>query len=155
MDSPATLSRFRDVTIIRATPAKLWEALTAPEVIRQYWYGVKVDCAWKHGAPWTLALPDGGWRTRARSWRSIHPPRRLVIRRQNEWNPEMKAEGPSRCGFDVAPLDDAVKVTVAHEIDRPESKLIAAVSAAWPYTLANLKSLLETGAVATNAHPGH
>ena len=31
---------------------------------------------------------------------------------------------------------------------RPESKLIGAVSGGWPKILSNLKSLLETGAVA-------
>jgi hypothetical protein len=36
---------------------------------------------------------------------------------------------------------------VVHEIDRPDSKLIEAVSGGWPRILANLKSLLETGKV--------
>jgi hypothetical protein len=67
----------------------------------------------------------------------------------------MKAEGPSRCTIDLEPLDGAVKLTVTHEIDRPESRFLTAVSSGWPYTLSNLKSLLETGAAATRSHPGH
>jgi hypothetical protein len=43
---------------------------------------------------------------------------------------------------------EAVKLTVMHEIDRPDSKLIEAVSGGWPRILSNLKSLLETGKVA-------
>ena len=39
----------------------------------------------------------------------------------------------------------AVKLTITHEIDRPDSKLITAVSGGWPRILCNLKSLLETG----------
>jgi len=38
-----------------------------------------------------------------------------------------------------------VKLTVIHEIDKPDSKLIEAVSGGWPQILASLKSLLETG----------
>ena len=45
----------------------------------------------------------------------------------------------------LEPQDDMVKLTVMHEIDRPQSKLIEAVSGGWPLILASLKSLLETG----------
>jgi hypothetical protein len=38
-----------------------------------------------------------------------------------------------------------VKITVRHEIDRPKSRLIEAVSGGWPLILASLKSLIETG----------
>ncbi len=40
---------------------------------------------------------------------------------------------------------DSVKLTIIHEIDKPGSKLIEAVSKGWPMVLASLKSLLETG----------
>jgi uncharacterized protein YndB with AHSA1/START domain len=152
--SAANRSSFVYVTIIRATPQRLWDALTQPEFIRRYWYGVNVECAWKKGAPWKIAFPDGRVAD-AGEILEIDPPRRIVIRWQNEWNPELKAEGPSRCTIDLQPLDDAVKLTITHDLDRPESKFITAVSHGWPYTLCNLKSLLETGAVATKSHPGH
>jgi uncharacterized protein YndB with AHSA1/START domain len=85
----------------------------------------------------------------------IDPPRRMVIRWQNEWKPELKAEGPSRCTFELEPADTAVKLTITHEIDRPESKLITAVSGGSPRIISNLKSLLETGEVTITTHPGH
>jgi len=147
-------SRFAYVTIIRATPAKVWEALTDSKVIREYWYGVNIDCAWKKGAPWQISFPDGRLAD-AGEILEIEPQRRIVIQWQNVWNADMKAEGPSRCTIDLAPLDGAVKLTITHELARPESKFIASVAVGWPYTLSNLKSLLETGQIATNAHPGH
>jgi len=149
-----TSSEFVYVTMIRATPAEVWAALTDPAVIRRYWYGVHVDCAWKVGAPWTLSFPDGA-PADAGEIVEIDPPRRIVIRWQNEWNPALKAEGPSRCTIELIPLDGAVKLTITHALDLSESKFIAAVATAWPYTLSNLKSLLETGAIATSSHPGH
>jgi len=78
-------------------------------------------------------------------------PRRMVIQWQNEWNPELKAEGPSRCTFELEPMDNAVKLTIHHEIDRPDSKFIHAVSGGWPKVLSNLKSLLETGSAVLEA----
>ncbi len=48
-----------------------------------------------------------------------------------------------------------MKLTITHEIDRTDSKLINAVSGGWPIILSNLKSLIETGEVAVAAHPGH
>ena len=52
-------------------------------------------------------------------------------------------------------MDSAVKLTITHEIDRPESKLITAVSGGWPRIVSNVKSLLETGEIAITSHPGH
>jgi hypothetical protein len=71
----------------------------------------------------------------------------LVIRWQNEWEPEFKAEGPSRCTIELEPEDNSVKLTITHEIDRPDSPFITAVSDGWPRILSNLKSLLETGKI--------
>ena len=52
----------------------------------------------------------------------------MVIRWQNEWKPEFKAEGPSRCTIALEPLDTSVKLTITHEIERPASEFIAAAS---------------------------
>lgn len=150
----ANRSHFDYVTFIRTTPGKLWEALTEPQLIRRYWFDTTVECGWKKGSSWRMVRPDGSL-TDTGEILEIDPPRRMVIRWQNEWKPELNAEGPSRCTMDLEPVEGAVKLTISHEIDRPQSKLIAAVSAAWPYPLSNLKSLLETGQVAITSHPGH
>jgi len=143
----ADRSRFVYVTFIRTTPEKLWEALTDPQFTRQYWFGVTMDCGWKAGSPWKMQYPDGRV-TDTGEILEIDPPRRMVIKWTNEWNPELKAEGPSRCTMELVPEGRAVKLTITHEIDRPEAKLITAVSGGWPRILSNLKSLLETGEIA-------
>lgn len=142
--SESNRSHFVYVTFIRTTPAKLWDALTEPQFIRQYWFGMTVDCAWKKGAPWKLVKSDGNIAD-AGELLEFDPPRRMVIRWQNEWKPELKAEGPSRCTIELEPTGGAVKLTISHEIDRPNSGLITAVSGGWPKIVSNLKSLLETG----------
>ena len=75
----------------------------------------------------------------------LEPGRRLVLSWRNEFKPELREEGYSRCTYELEPQGESVKLTVIHEIDRPDSKLIEAVSGGWPHILASLKSLLETG----------
>ncbi len=150
----ATRSHFIYVTFIRTTPAKLWAALTEQQFIRQYWFDMTIESGWKKGSPWKMARSDGTV-TDTGEILEIDPPRRMVIRWQNEWKSELKAEGPSRCTFELEPADGAVKLTVTHEIERPESQLITVVSGGWPAILSNLKSLLETGQVALTSLSRH
>src|SRR4030095_13880618 len=75
----------------------------------------------------------------------IEPPRKLVLTWRNEFMPELQAEGHSRVTYELEQVGESVKLTVIHEMDKPESKLIEAVSSDWPHILASLKSLLETG----------
>lgn len=147
-------SQYVYVSYIRTTPARLWEALTDPRFIRQYWFGTTVECAWQKGSPWRMVRPDGSV-TDSGEILEIEPPRRLVIRWQNEWKPELKAEGWSRCTIELEPVDGSVKLSIVHEIERPDSPFISAVSGGWPRIVSNLKSLLETGETAITSHPGH
>jgi uncharacterized protein YndB with AHSA1/START domain len=143
----ATTSTFVYVTYIRTSPEKLWSALTTAEFTRQYWFGTEQLTDWQAGSPWQLKFPDGRLADSGEVL-EIDPPKRLVLKWRNEFKPELKAEGYSRCTMDLEPMDSAVKLTITHVIDRPESKLIGAVSGGWPRILSNLKSLLETGQLA-------
>ena len=147
-------SRFDYVTFIRTTPPTLWQALTEATVIRRYWFDTHVECDWTKGSPWTMARPDGTLMDTGEI-AEIEPGKRMVIRWQNEWTPELRAEGPSRCTIELEPVDDAVKLSVTHENDLAKSKFIQAVSIGWPMVLSNLKSLLETGTIVVTTHPGH
>jgi uncharacterized protein YndB with AHSA1/START domain len=143
MTSPVA-STFVYVTFIRTTPDRLWSALTSPAFTKQYWFGMHQDTEWKVGSPWRLIFPDGRIADTGEIV-EVDPPKRLVLRWRNEFKPELKAEGYSRCTVELEPAGDAVKLTVTHSMDRPESKFIEKVSGGWPRILSNLKSLLETG----------
>lgn len=140
-------STFVYVTYIRTTPEKLWSALTGPEFQKQYWFGSHCESEWTPGSSWKLLYPDGRL---ADSGEIVEakPPRRLVIRWRNEWNPELKAEGWSVCTMELEPTAGAVKLSITHSVEREGSKFIAAVSGGWPKVLSNLKSLLESGSIA-------
>ena len=51
--------KFVYVTYITTTPEKLWQALTDPEFIRRFWFGVKAECDWKAGI--AVAHHASGW----------------------------------------------------------------------------------------------
>ena len=137
-------SRFVYVTYIRTTPQKLWPALTGPEFTRQFWCETSLESEWKVGAPWKLMIPDGRVAD-AGEVLEIEPHKRLVLSWRNEFMPAIKEEGFSKMTCELEPKGDMVKLTIVHEIAKPDSKLINAVSGGWPMILASLKSLLETG----------
>jgi uncharacterized protein YndB with AHSA1/START domain len=145
-------SRFVYVTFIRTTPEKLWDALTKPEFTRLYWFDMWQDCDWKEGSSWKLMFSDGRIADQGTIIVS-EKPTRLVISWRNEWKPELKAEGLSRATFEIEPAGPAVKLTVTHETEAADSKLIEAVSGGWPLILSGLKSLLETGEKLAIPHP--
>jgi uncharacterized protein YndB with AHSA1/START domain len=137
-------SRFVYVTYIRTTPEKLWKALIDPEFTRQYWFQAVQESEWKRGSSWQIKMPDG-LVTDSGEVLEVTPLKRLVIKWRNEFKPELNVEGYSRLTYEIEPAGSSMKLTVIHEMDRPESKLIGAVSNGWPRILASLKSLLETG----------
>ncbi len=137
-------SRFVYVTYIRTTPEKLWRALIDPEFTRQYWCGITPESEWTPGASWRLMIPDGRVADSGQVL-EIEPGRRLVLSWRNQFIPEMNDDQDSTMTCELKQEGDMVKLTLIHEMDKPDSKLIKGVSNGWPKILASLKSLLETG----------
>jgi uncharacterized protein YndB with AHSA1/START domain len=140
-------STFVYVSYIRTTPEKLWSALTDEEFMKQYWFGNHCQSQWTAGSRWTMVSGDGVV-VDAGEIVEADRPRRLVIRWQHQNKSELKAEGESRCTMELEPSGAAVKLSITHTIEREPSKFIVAVSGGWPKVISNLKSLLETGAIA-------
>ena len=153
--------QFVYVTYIRSTPEKVWTALTDPQTTKKFWFGITAESDFKQGSPWALKFEDGRTADSGEILES-EPPRRLVIRWRNEFKPEIKAAGWSRCTMEIELTDyypryaertvdggKAVKLTITHEAETDAgAALIEAVSGGWPKVLSNLKSLLETGDIA-------
>ena len=146
----STKSTFVYVTFIRTTPDRLWAALTTREFTQRYWFGMHQESEWRTGASWKLVFADGRVADTGEIV-EIEPQKRLVLRWRNEFRPDLKAEGDSRCTIELEPVDEAVKLTITHVMDRAASEFIAKVSGGWPRILSNLKSLLETGEIVLSA----
>ena len=136
-------SRFVYVTYIRTTPEKLWDALVKPEFTKQYFFGVTMESDWKVGSTWKMVHADGSV-TDAGEVLEIDPPKRLVLKWRNEF-PDLKAEGYTRCTFDISEEGGQTKLQVIHEAEIDNSRTINAVSGGWPKILSGLKTLLESG----------
>jgi hypothetical protein len=52
----AAKSSFAYVTYIRTTQEELWAALTTPEFMKKYWFGMNFETDWKAGSPWKLRV---------------------------------------------------------------------------------------------------
>jgi uncharacterized protein YndB with AHSA1/START domain len=145
--SAAGRSEFVYVTYIRTTPEKLWAALTDDtEFMKQYWFGTYCESAWTAGSPWKMVQPSGNVSDSGEIV-EVEPGKRLTIRWQHQ-GADAKEEGFSTCTMEIEQSGPAVKLSVRHTMERERSKLIEKVSGGWPKILSNLKSLLETGAVA-------
>ncbi len=141
-----TSTTFVYVTFIKTSPERLWAALTTPDFIKKYWFGTTQETDWQPGSSWKMVRAEG-LVTDVGEILEIDPPRRLVLKWRNEFRPELKAEGYSRCTIEIEAVADAAKLTVVHQMDRPGTQFIGAVSGGWPRILSNLKSLIETGEV--------
>ncbi len=140
------------VTYIATTPQKVWQAVTDPELTRQYWGDPNAGCArvnvsdWQPGSRWEHQRVDAaGTVDIVGKVLESTPPRRLVI----TWSRPDEAADVSKCSrvaFDIEPYADGlVRLTVTHDDLERDPKMFASVSGGWPKVLSNLKSLLETG----------
>jgi uncharacterized protein YndB with AHSA1/START domain len=140
-----TGTSFIYVTYIRAPQQKVWDALTKPEFQKQYWFGMHQETDWKPGSPWKLVFEDGRVAD-AGEVLEYEAPNRLALKWRNEFKPEFKAEGYTRCVMSLENDGELTKLTIDHSIDRAGARVIAdGVSGGWPKILSSLKSMLETG----------
>ena len=130
-------------TFIRATPEAIWRALTESDFTTRYWYGSTIHSDWSAGAPWELRT-SGGQVGITGEVLEADPPRRLVVTYQQAWGGG--DEPPSRVTFEIEGAGPGVqKLTVIHATEPGTTTRIADVAAGWPFIIAGLKTLLETG----------
>jgi len=148
MTDPTFDPTFVYVTYIKATPERVWQALTDPELTAAYWGHRNVSPGWQTGDRWDHVRTDGSGQTDGGGTvEESAPPRRLVL----SWNPpDGRAAGTSRVAFDIEPWEGIVRLTVTHT-DLPDAAMRADVASGWAGVLSNLKSLLETGHVLPRA----
>jgi len=131
-------------TFIRATPESIWRALTESEFTTRYWYGSTIHSDWAVGSSYELRTAND---QPAISGDVIEadPPRRLVVSYASPWAAK-PGEAPSKVTFEIEPSGPGVqKLTLVHETEPGSTTRIAEVAAGWPFILAGLKTLLETG----------
>jgi uncharacterized protein YndB with AHSA1/START domain/DNA-binding transcriptional ArsR family regulator len=142
---PRTAAPPRHVftTFIRATPELIWRALTESDFTARYWYGSSIESGWTAGDPWQL-LVNGAPGIKGEVLEA-DPPRRLALTYQSVWAGAAD-DVPSRLSFEIEGAGPGVcQLTVVHETEPGQGSRIAEAAAGWPYIIAGLKTLLETG----------
>ena len=126
-------------TYIKTTPEKLWEALTNPELTRQYYYGGRVQAELRGGGNFSYLDPQGEINLHGEVL-ELDPPRRLLTTFRATWAAEGAEQ--TRVLYEIEPMGEVCKFTMTH-FDYEKSK--AGVEEGWPIILSGLKTLLETG----------
>jgi uncharacterized protein YndB with AHSA1/START domain len=138
------MSDFVYVTYIKATPQKVWDAITTPEFTRQYW-GMAIVSDWKPGSKWDMVKIDGSDTVNMTGevLESVSPSRLMI-----SWvKPENSADKSetSRVTFEIEMQGEMVRLNVIHDQLKPGSDMARGISNGWPRVLSGLKTFLETG----------
>ena len=126
---------------IKTTPERLWEAITDPELRRQYTFGAVVTSDWTPGSRYE-GVGGGGLIFEGESL-EVDPPRRLVQSITALWGEDVEAEGTSRVTWEIEPVGDSCRLLVTHDQLRQGAN--DQLYGGWMMVLSGLKTLLETG----------
>jgi uncharacterized protein YndB with AHSA1/START domain len=132
------------VALIAAPPKKVWRALTTAEFTSQYWHSTRVRCDWSVGSRIEFLVDDDEIGCEGEIL-THDPPRELAYTWSFPRNPETRGESPSRVTFRLDRLPQGTKLTVTHDRFPTESRMFPLISQGWPFVIAGLKTLLETG----------
>lgn len=131
---------------IRATPTRIWDALTRPELSAGYLFGALVETTAEIGAPFRYHSPD-----RTTLWGDdtvldADPPHRLVVTYRGLYDPDLAAEPASRVTWRIEPDQDGVcLLTVVHDqLEHAPRTAERVAGTGWMRVLSGLKTLLET-----------
>jgi uncharacterized protein YndB with AHSA1/START domain len=133
------------VIYIGASPDKVWQALTNPEITHRYWFGTRFESDWKVGSP--IIWRRDGRITDEQTLLRLEPPRVLSFAFHPVSNDEYRREPPSKVTLELqAGAGGAVtRLTLIHDEFPEGSAVHRACTTGWPQILSSLKTLLETG----------
>ena len=147
------LTKFKPLTVytiyVAATPEKVWEALTAAEFSRKYFYGFAVETEPRVGGAFLVKAPDGSPHITGEVI-DYDPPRKLTVSWNVNWPDLVEKLGTTLVTYEIEPAGEAVRLTMLELHDRPLSDdILSGGREGWPAILSSLKSLLETGKAPT------
>jgi uncharacterized protein YndB with AHSA1/START domain len=132
---------------IGAPAARVWEALTTPALIKEWFFGVDTEADWRPGG---AIVHRGSYQGRPYEDKGeileIEPPTRLVHTHWSEVSGTSDhPEHYQRVAWALAERDGVTDLTVT-ETNLPSAEAKATSDESWPMVLANLKRLLDEGA---------
>lgn len=129
---------------LRATPERVWQALTDPEVTQQYYYYTRAESDWNLGSKVSYRNHEGGVDLEGKIL-EVAAPQRLVTTFEPTWAPQEDGSTPSTVAYDIQSFGDITKLTLTHAGIDSNDPGSAGVHEGWVQIVSSLKSLLETG----------
>lgn len=130
---------------VKATPDRVWEALTNGKITPAYYYGFEAEFDLTAGAPYRYTA--GGAEMITGRVLSVEPGRSLTTTFNGRWNPDVAELAESTVTFSIAeppmPTPGVTVLSLVHE-GLPEGPVAADVHVGWVLILSGLKTLLET-----------
>ena len=156
--SPTSPNQIYEI-YIKATPQKIWDAITTPEWTARYGYQGPAEYELKKGGAYrasaSQAMVAMGIQGTLIDGEVIEadPPNKLVQTYRMLFSDAQREEGFSRVTWEIAATESGfTRLTVTHELEgKPimaamvSSKFSETGTGGWTWILSDLKSLLETG----------
>lgn len=137
----------RASVVIEAPADKVWEALTKPELIKQYFFGTNTQTDWKVGSPIRFS---GEWQGKTYEDKgTIKAIEKNKLIQYDYWSSmsgiEDKPENYVTVTYRLSSEGDKTRVEVTQE-NIPDEKMKEHSEENWKKVLASLKNLLEDSA---------
>ena len=130
---------------ISAPVEKVWNALTKPEIIKQYFFGTRTNTSWEKGSPITF---EGEWEGKTyRDKGTVLDIQKNRLIKYSYWSSmsgiEDKPENYVIVTYDIVENENDVELTITQE-NIPDEKTKEHSAANWNKVLNDLKKLVET-----------
>ena len=130
---------------IHASLSKVWEALTDPEMVKQYLHSTDLSTDWKQGSP---IFWRGEWKGRSYEDKGtvleVEP---LKLLRYTHWSPmggsEDKPENYHTVTYDLAGGDDETTLTLTQDNNPSQEEADKMAENNWGPVLEGLKEVVE------------
>jgi uncharacterized protein YndB with AHSA1/START domain len=130
--------------VIKAAPSRVWEALTDPDLIRQYLFGSEVTTDWQVGSPITY---KGTWEGKPYEDKGrileIEPGSRLVSTFWSAFSgqPDLP-ENYQTVRYEILPEGTGTRLTITQEDNKSQEEADRAAEN-WKVVLEGMKKLLQ------------
>jgi len=132
-------------TNINAPLSKVWDALTKPEKIKQYFFGTDTITTWEKGSPITF---KGEWEGKSyKDKGTVLDVQKNKLIKYSYWSSmsgiEDKPENYVIVTYELSGSDNNVELSITQE-NIPDEKMKEHSAENWKKVLADLKKLVET-----------
>ena len=129
---------------IKASPERVWQAITDGDDTVRYYYGTRVVSDWSVGAGISYDYADGSVAADGEVL-AIDPGREVTMTFHPRWSPEIDAEGPVRMIGAVEATDDGGSRLTVTSAFVPGSRTAEQFTDGIAFIVSGLKTLVETG----------